>query len=417
MKKVIFVLLVVSITIFPIEYQLVAQSYFEGLISKNFEKCYELSSDILKKHLPVAKLKEILEGIEQTYGPFSNIIKITSIEKSPYMIYIYTAKFQKGSLNISITINNEGKIDGLFFNIAQNLEYKAPNYVNNDNFTEKDIKVGDLPGKLTIPKNPTDVAVILIHGSGPNDMDETIGPNKIFKDIAYGLSSNNIAVLRHDKRTLHPELLKDPDNITVKEEVIDDVENAVKLLKKEGYKKIYLLGHSLGAYLAPYIAYKNQDIYGLILLAPPARNIEEITLDQLEFLEKLYSGKNKEEIKKAKEEVIKLINNKASKNEIILGAPASYWYDLRNYNPLKYIKQLKIPVLMLFGENDYQVTTKEFEIFKKELSEKKNIKIKMYSNLTHIFTPGEKSPYSYYIENQVSRKVIEDIVSFIEGRN
>ena len=44
-------------------------------------------------------------------------------------------------------------------------------------------------------------AVVLVHGSGPNDRDETIGPNKPFKDLAWGLASQGIAVLRYDKRT------------------------------------------------------------------------------------------------------------------------------------------------------------------------------------------------------------------------
>ena len=77
--------------------------------------------------------------------------------------------------------------------------------------------------------------VVLVHDSGPNDRDESIGPNKIFRDIAWGLASQGISVLRYDKRTLKhvkqltPELIAE---MTVKEEVIEDALLALKLMRQ-----------------------------------------------------------------------------------------------------------------------------------------------------------------------------------------
>src|SRR5215471_13707260 len=92
-----------------------------------------------------------------------------------------------------------------------------------------------LNGILTLPDDCASKvpAVVLVHGSGSHDMDETIYGNKPFRDIAEHLSSKRIAVLRYDKRTFiyGKEMAKKKDfkNLTVKEETIDDAILAAKL--------------------------------------------------------------------------------------------------------------------------------------------------------------------------------------------
>src|SRR5262249_47381693 len=115
--------------------------------------------------------------------------------------------FAKGALDIGVVFNADGEITGLQFTLPMSaVKYKAPAYVNEKAFKEMEVNFGQenwqLPGTLTIPagRGPFP-GVVLVHGSGPNDRDETIGPNKPFRDLAWGLASRNIAVLRYDKRT------------------------------------------------------------------------------------------------------------------------------------------------------------------------------------------------------------------------
>ena len=135
-------------------------------------------------------------------------------------------------------------------------EYRPPDYVARASFSEQQVTVGAdsewaLPATLTLPagKGPFP-AVVLVHGSGPNDRDETQGPNKPFQDLAWGLGSQGIAVLRYDKRTLvYRGKLGALPNITVKEETVDDALAAVALLRQTpgiDPKRIFVLGHSLG---------------------------------------------------------------------------------------------------------------------------------------------------------------------------
>jgi len=120
----------------------------------------------------------------------------------------------------------------------QTIAQAPPPYANAASFTEQDVRFGAdpwiLPGTLTIPRAAgPHPAVVLVHGSGPADRDETVGVLKPFRDLAWGLASMGTAVLRYEKRTrVHgARMLQDIPRLTVKEEVIDDAIAAVAFLR------------------------------------------------------------------------------------------------------------------------------------------------------------------------------------------
>ncbi len=131
-------------------------------------------------------------------------------------------------------------------------------------------------------------AVVLVHGSGPNDRDETFGPNKTFKDLALGLGSRGVAVLRYDKRTkVYGAKVSKLNPFTLKAETIDDALEAVALLRKEpgiDATAIFVLGHSLGGTAAPRIGAADSGIAGLIMLAGAVRPLEQSIVDQMQYL-------------------------------------------------------------------------------------------------------------------------------------
>ena len=141
-----------------------------------------------------------------------------------------------------------------------------------------------LPGLLTIPRNTTSFPiVILVHGSGPNDRDETIGPNKPLRDLAFGLASFGIASIRYDKRTLvyGEKIVSEGLKINLETEVLIDVTSAIRLAKSiDGVRDIYIIGHSLGSMLSPKIASENNDVAGIVMMAGNARPLEDLIIEQ-----------------------------------------------------------------------------------------------------------------------------------------
>ncbi|OQY10842.1 MAG: hypothetical protein B6I29_00565 [Marinitoga sp. 4572_148] len=419
-KTLIFVILILSvITLFAREFESTAIKYLTYLYSKQFAKAVEMSTEIMKSQLPEKKLKQTWETIENAYGKFQGLEKIDYTKNGDYEVYMFTSKFEKMKLAIIISVDKNGKIAGLFFNQVQKYDYKTPDYADKSKFKELDITIGKkwkLNGKLTIPngKGPFP-AIILIHGSGPNDMDESIGPNKIFKDLAYGLSSNGIVVLRYDKRTkVYGNKMK---SITLKDEVFEDVIYAIDYLSKLDYvDKIYILGHSLGGYLAPYIAKEDNRISGVILMAAPGSPLEELTINQLEYLKKFASEEEVKTYDILIEKLKKVRNNELSDNEYVLGATVKYYKELRKYNPINFLPDLKIPVLILQGKRDYQVTKKDYDILKNYAN---NYESHLYKELNHLFISGkgDPNPYEYYNESHVDKKVMEDIVKWINKIN
>src|SRR5512138_169044 len=160
-----------------------------------------------------------------------------------YEIVLITCSFEKGLFDARVVFDKAGKIAG--FGIvppSPPVKYEPPAYADPAKFVESEVTVGSgewkLPGTLTKPKGTGPFpAVVLVHGSGPNDRDETMGPNKPFKDLAWGLATRGIAVLRYDKRSkvYRSKILGDPKleaAMTVKEETIDDAVAAAALLEK-----------------------------------------------------------------------------------------------------------------------------------------------------------------------------------------
>ena len=312
--------------------------------------------------------------------------------------------------------------------------YQTPDYARLDALRESEVTIGAgtqwaLPATLTMPLGMGSVpAIVLVHGSGPNDRDEThINPaNKPFKDLALGLASRGVAVLRYEKRSKeHGAEMVAKKDLTVQDETVDDALAAVALLRQTpgvDAKRIYVLGHSLGGYLVPRIGARDQQIAGFVVLAGSARPLEEIIVEQNEQLAK-QDGTVSQSEQKAIDEAqrmaaeIKALTPRNRAAKFYYGAPASYWLDLKGYNPPQSAKSLSQPMLILQGERDYQVTMTDFELWKDALQNRKNVAFVTYPKLNHLFMTGEGAPNrnDYQRTGHVDAKVIADIAAWIEG--
>ena len=410
-----------------------AKAFIDALAKKDFAVAYDFFANEVKPQLPAEVLPQIWAQITGEYGEFRRVKELKKSADGEHLIGVL--EFEKKSENFAFTFDNAGKIRG--FRIAppeksaDDAKYETPKYADTNLFTETETTVGAgewaLPATLTMPKGKTAVpAIVLVHGSGPNDRDESIGGNKIFKDLAWGLASKGIAVLRYEKRTKqYGAKLAVLKNMTVKEETVDDAAFAAQLLMKTSNvnpEKVFVLGHSLGGYLLPRIGEKEKAIAGFISFAGTTRPLEDIIVEQYIYLFSLDGSVSPaeqtqiDEIKKVSAKIKSLKESDRSSSEMIFYAPASYYLDLQNYNPPNAAQKLKQPMLIVQGESDYQVTMKDYANWKTALGARKNVTFKTYPKLTHLFmeTTGDKpSPGDYAKVNHVNAQVVSDIADWI----
>ena len=417
-KFLLVMLIVISVCLMA-SYFTVAEAYLHSMATGLYEKAYEMQATPMKRVFDVVKMRETWDKVVRTYGKFRGIKGYEIENLRDYTVVIIDAVFEHSELLVTVTIDRDLKVAGLYFR-AGTLTYSPPKYVDMEKFEEREICFGTdyrICGYLTLPKDLKEYpAVVLVHGSGPHDRDETIGPNRVFKDIAWGLSSHGIAVLRYDKRTYTYGEKLPPENITVREEVIEDAVEAVKVLKDfAGVNGVFILGHSLGGMLAPQIA-RESGARGIIMMAASPRKLHEIMIDQINYLKSIGMSEGMENYIPVLE---KLGQGKLAPEERVFGVPASYYYDLNTYDPVNTIIDLDIPVLILQGGKDYQVTEKDYNMWREKLKACKEVEYEFYTNLNHLFmtSTATPSPADIYRAGHVDERVIMDIVEWIKRQS
>lgn len=401
-----------------------AKGLVAAMAACQFDKAVEPFDPTMKRALPADKLKEVWDGLTKRYGPLQRATETTTEKVQQYEVVYVTCEFQHGKLDTKIVFTSEGKVTGLFF--IPSGRYRPPPYADSSKFEEKEIRIGKgiwrLPGTLSVPNGTGSFpAVILVHGSGPHDRDETIGPNKPFRDLAHGLASRGIAVLRYEKRTKHHPIVMalSASSITVKEETVDDAVAAVDALaSQEKIRRIFVLGHSLGGMLLPRIGKTKDGIAGFISLAGSTRPLEDLVLEQTRTI---LDGKEQDKLREIERQVGRVkspqLSEDTPKSELPLGIPAKYWLDLRGYDPAAAAKELSKPMLILQGERDYQVTMEDFVGWKKALGSRTDVTFVSYPKLNHLFMEGEgkSTPAEYSAPGNVAKAVVEDIAKWIKG--
>jgi pimeloyl-ACP methyl ester carboxylesterase len=412
-----------------------ARQFAESLAKGRYDDAAKLYDETMAKALPVEKLKAAWEQVAASSGAFKSLGEPAASKEGGYDVVIIPAKFKNASLNLRIVVNDQRQVAGFFIQPGGALpagEYQPPAYAKPDSCKEIDVEFGEAPwtvkGKLLRPNDRSIVpAVVLVHGSGPQDEDETIGPNKPFRDLAAGLAANGIAVLRYQKRTYaHRLQLAVKKTISVREETIDDALAAVKFLRGNSgvdKTKIFVLGHSMGATLAPHIAADDKDVAGIVLLAGTARDFYDVLDDQLAYIASL-PGPNQQANRRALEDVrtaVKRVRAGDKPEEIlILGVPASYWNELNDYGKrsLRLLKDLERPVFIAGGGRDYQITQKDFDLYQQGLGKRPNVAFRWYERLNHLFMTGEKkaTPEEFLEAKNVDALVIEDLTKWIKAQ-
>lgn len=342
-------------------------------------------------------------------------------------------RYEKGEFNAMFAFDAERRIGGFAIRPAAPpaaTASSAPPVPADANYREIELRVGDeaagLPATLTIPNGDGPFpAVVLVHGSGPQDRDSTVGPNRPFLDIARGLAARGIAVLRYEKRTkAHPGMFADGGTIDL--ETTDDAVRAVAVLRGQtgiDPKRVFVLGHSQGGMMAPRIAARDPKIAGLILLAAPSRPLLDILIEQNRRLAILNDGKTSDAESIAIQQLADSVAAVRSGREIAaaqapMGVAPAYWRSVDAVDPVAEARAIAQPLLILQGARDIQVVDADWQGWKEAFHATPRVTFKLYETLNHLAIPGEGDGnlQEYQTPGHVDATLIADVAAWIAAQ-
>jgi dienelactone hydrolase len=372
---------------------------------------------------PIGPLRHVGAAAAEAAGPGAVVVRVSLVG-------------EHGAVILVISVNAEGWLTGLQLAPASAAgpatSWEPPDYADPAMFDEREVTLGTgslaVPGTLSLPRHALPLpAVALLGGSGAVDRDETLGPNKLFKDLAWGLASRGIVVLRFDKVTHAngPEVAKNR-NFTPTDEYVPDATAAVRLLcglPAVDPRRVFVLGHSLGGTLAPRVVAAEPAVAGLVILAGGTRPMHWAVIEQVEYIASLDPA-TAAAAKPTLEAMTKLaqmvdspdLSNSTPVSELPFGVPAAYWLDLRGYNPAAAAAALGKPMLILQGGRDYQATVAEdLAGWRASLEGRAGVTIRVYEADNHFFFSGtgRSSPTDYLTAQHADPRVVTDIAAWL----
>jgi len=407
-----------------------ARRLLEHFFNRETEDVRGMLAEELDTMIPDGQLEEIADGLEAQLGNFEYVDRAVFDTAGDHEIVVLVCRFEKMELGFRVVFNRGNKVAGFHFVPAPPISFSSPpGYADSTLFDESETEIdcGDivLPGMVTMPAGRQKVpVVVLVHGSGPHDADETIGPNKPFRDLAWGLASRGIAVLRYEKRTLKHGGTFDRNNFTIWDETGNDALAAVAAAREipgADPGRIYLLGHSLGGMLASAIASRDPGIAGIIIMAGNSRPLQYLVPEQYKYLMSLHgelTDLQQETLVELREQARAISENRLeglTYRETLLNLPPAYWADLNNYNQRALASGLPQRILVLQGERDYQVTMVDFAGWQEALKSHPGASLISYPAVNHLMMEGEgaPNPAEYFKKNNVYEGMIDDIASWI----
>ncbi|MCL2821235.1 MAG: alpha/beta fold hydrolase [Oscillospiraceae bacterium] len=421
-----------------------AETFVFALMDSDYNAAAEMFDRTMTRALGASGLKTLHSDIIERAGVFDSIYHIQNDTAEGYIICDTTMEHEHSGVLMRVVFSADDKIAGLFIRGYPDLygtENALTEPLQREGFTDYPVIIGEgtefwLNGILSVPDDmPEKVpAVVIVHGSGPSDMDGVPAampnfPNKPYRDIAEHLARNGIAVIRYDKRT-KAHGIKMPPDITVWEETIEDAILATKLLKADpriDENRVFIIGHSLGAMLAPRIHTEGGNFAGLILLAGSPRSLLDIIRDQnIDFVNANLEGDEKESAlasltgekwnELVVEPIMSMPADEARKTQSSFGVSFYYMQDLLNHPPEDYIKNMTQPFLILQGSADFQITVEnDFNLYRKIFEGKTNAEFILYESLNHMFMPSTTATISEYeLPSTVDPQVLSDITRRIK---
>lgn len=409
----------------------IARQALDRMDAGNYAQVEQSFGEKMAAAVPAEKLKAVWESLPAQVGKATGRGEAVVSAQGGATLVKIPLHHEKAELVATFAIDAEGKIAGFVVQPAQAAQAiaPAPAVAADAPYLEHQLMVGAgeraLPATLALPKGDGPFpAMVLVHGSGAHDRDETIGPNRPFLDIARGLAAQGIAVLRYEKRTRAR-----PQDFAggvpgVDEETTFDAVHAVDALRKaEGIdpRRVFVLGHSLGGMMAPRVAAMSGHVAGLVLLAAPARPLLDIVIEQNRRLAVLDDGKTSDAERDAISALVQQVRtvrdtatDATAKGP--MGLSTGYWRSADGVDAVAEAQRVKLPMLVLQGARDIQVVDADWQRWKDAFHDDRKVAFKLYDRLNHlgIAGEGEGSLAEYQQPGHVAPQLIDDVAAWIK---
>lgn len=287
------------------------------------------------------------------------------------------------------------------------------------NFTSQDLSINDhIDGTLLTPNVVnTPTLAIIIADSGPTDRNgnQNFQNNNVLKKLAEGLSNQNIATFRYDKRIVKQIRKGKVDPKISFNDFIADANAVIDYFKSENnHSKIVIIGHGQGSLVG--LAASKDKVNQFISIAGSGKTIDNVIIDQITQMDPSLEKSTKLAFESLKQG--KLTKNYPQALGSIFSPDVQpFIMSWMQYNPQELIKTLEIPTLIINGTKDLQVPVSEAELLKNAASK---AELKIIENMNHvlfIIEGKELENSKSYNESfrPISSDLITELVAFIKN--
>lgn len=410
-----------------------ARTFVTRLAGGEFEAAAGQFGPDLAEQVSPAALGSLWADIQRDAGSFVAVREVRLTTVQSFDAAVVAVRFSRGDRGLRLVFDDQARVVGIQLVTVGETKWSPPAYVDTDSIETTAVEVagpGDcgLPGEVTVPASASagegapPPSFVLLGGSGPTDLDGSIGPNRPYRDIAYGLATTTAASLRYTKRTAACSV--DPAALTIDDEYTADALAAIDRLRAApgaSSDRTVVVGHSLGGLLAPRVAARAEGVAGVVMLAPPGRPLQELTVEQTRYIAELDGTVDDDE--RARIDAVTAAADRIDdldipEGETVLGAGRPYWASLASYDAFETARSLSVPVLALFGGRDYQVTDADATAWEAALDGEQGATVRRYPELNHLFVPGSGpgSPAEYQQPGHVSAAVVADLGEWLSAR-
>jgi dienelactone hydrolase len=407
-----------------------AQQVLDAFLSGDTASVHARFDEKMAAAVSAEQLAQGLVGMKAGVGELQSRGEPVGDVREDGALVTIPLRFERAELVAIVAFDQTHRVTGFALRPPKAPVAEVPPVPDDALFEETELRIGDeatgLPATLAMPKGKGPFpAVVLVHGSGPQDRHTTIGPNRPFLDIARGLAERGIAVLRYEKRTkAQPAtFMAEP---TIDRETTDDAVLAAQTLRRQpgvNAKQVFVLGHSLGGMMAPRIAQRDPKIAGIVLLAAPSRPLLDILIEQNKRLAVLNDGKVSDEESAALMRLGDSVKALRDGREMTaaqspLGMPADYWRTVDAVDAVAEATKIAQPMLILQGARDIQVVDADWQNWRRAFHDDPRVTFKLYDALNHLAIPGEGDGNleEYSRPGHVAPELIADIADWIEAR-